>query len=371
VPVLALPPAEYAERSHPGRDPDKQVNEDECARRETRFGHLCVVCDGMGGHAGGREAATLAVRTILETFERAADACLPAQVLCSAIEEANRAVHEMRTSEVGFGRPGSTVVAILMHAQGTEIAHVGDSRAYVIHEGYISRVTRDHSLVQELLDRGLLTREQATGHPDASRITRALGMAPEVEIELAPIAMKHTAGDAFVLCSDGLSDLVEDHEIHAIVVSEPADQAVVKLVDLANARGGHDNITVLVLRAKATALAATAGSAAVAPAAAEDPAARAGRVTIGIAAAILLSCAGVVLLGTLFAVHFAERGFQRNATIESQSRGSVDAGAAAVTGFPLERLAPENAVLPAPTASPYERTAPVEPAATPRGKKKR
>src|SRR5260370_42361365 len=102
----------------------------------------------MGGHVGGREASALAVQTILESFERATDACLPAQVLRSAIEEANRALHEMHTSEVGFGRPGSTVVAILMHAHGTEIAHAGDSRAYLVHQGQISRVTRDHSLVQ-------------------------------------------------------------------------------------------------------------------------------------------------------------------------------------------------------------------------------
>ena len=150
----------------------------------------------------------------------------------------------MRTSEVAMGRPGSTAVAVLMHARGTEVAHVGDSRAYLVHEGQIFRVTRDHSIVQELVDRGLLTPAQAAHHPDANRITRALGMATEVEAELRPQPVHHVAGDAFVLCSDGLCDLVEDHEILAIVGAEPAAQAVGKLVDLANARGGHDNVTV-------------------------------------------------------------------------------------------------------------------------------
>jgi serine/threonine protein phosphatase PrpC len=258
-PAPPSPAVEYAERSDPGRDPEKQVNEDACGHAETRFGHLCVVCDGMGGHAAGREAAELAVATIFEMFERAADGTPPGQVLKGAIEEASRRVHFMRTSEIAGGRPGATTVAVLMHAQGTEVAHVGDSRVYLVHEGQIFRITRDHSVVQELVDRGLLTLQQAAHHPDANRITRALGMAPEVEAELRPQPVHQVPGDAFVLCSDGLSDLVEDHEILDIVGSSPAAQAVGKLVDLANARGGHDNITVIVLRAREAATAPVTG----------------------------------------------------------------------------------------------------------------
>src|SRR5579859_2002316 len=249
-PAPALPAMEYAERSDPGRDPDKQVNEDALRHGATRFGHLCLVCDGMGGHAAGREAAELAVATVFEVFEQAAEGAAPGKVLKGALEEASRRVHVMRTSEVALGRPGSTAVAFLMHAHGTEVAHVGDSRGYLVHEGQIFRLTRDHSIVQELVDRGLLTPQQAAHHPDANRITRALGMAPDVEAELRPQPVHHQAGDAFVLCSDGLSDLVEDHEILAIVAAEPAAQAVGKLVDLANARGGHDNVTVIVLKAR-------------------------------------------------------------------------------------------------------------------------
>jgi serine/threonine protein phosphatase PrpC len=256
--VQGLPAVEYAERSDPGRDPEKQVNEDACGHRETRFGHLCVVCDGMGGHAAGREAAELAVATIFEVFETAAATAPPARLLEHAVEEASRRIHVMRTSEIALGRPGSTAVAVLLHAGGTEVCHVGDSRVYLVHEGQIIRVTRDHSIVQELVDRGLLTQQQAVNHPDANRITRALGMSSEVNAELRPQPVHHQAGDAFVLCSDGLCDLVEDGEILAIVAAEPAAQAVGKLVDLANARGGHDNITVVVLRARETAASAGA-----------------------------------------------------------------------------------------------------------------
>jgi serine/threonine protein phosphatase PrpC len=256
--ALDLPAVEYAERSDPGRDPTKQVNEDACGHRETRLGHLCVVCDGMGGHAAGREAAELALATIFETFEQAPEGAPHAAVLRSAVEEASRRVYAMPTNEAG-GRPGSTVVAVLMHARGTEIAHVGDSRVYLVHEGQIARVTRDHSIVQEMVDRGLLTLEQAAQHPDANRITRALGMAAEIEVEVRPSPVHHVTGDAFILCSDGLSDLVEDPEILDTVGNVPAAQAVGKLVDLANARGGHDNITVLVLRARTTALEVAGG----------------------------------------------------------------------------------------------------------------
>src|SRR5580704_5839778 len=108
-----VPAIEYAERSDPGRDPDKQVNEDACGRRQTRLGHLCVVCDGMGGHAAGREAAELALATIFEAFDAASEGSAPGAVLRAAIEEASRRVFAMRTSEVAAGRPGSTVVAVL------------------------------------------------------------------------------------------------------------------------------------------------------------------------------------------------------------------------------------------------------------------
>jgi protein phosphatase len=411
MPAPALPAVEYAERSDPGRDPDKQVNEDACGRRETRFGHLCVVCDGMGGHAAGREAAELALAAIFETFDQTPDGTPPAVVLRSAVEEASRRIHAMRTSEIALGRPGSTAVALLMHAGGTEVAHVGDSRAYLVHEGQISRLTRDHSMVQEMVDRGLLTPQQATNHPDANRITRALGMAEEVDVEVRPTPVLHVPGDAFVLCSDGLSDLVEDAEILDIVGSEPAAQAVGKLIDLANARGGHDNVTVIVLRAREGAL---ASASTVAPTVAQTnvtqapvatvasgtvvrPEARTEQVPLVSSAAmargtpaeaseppssirqlprrrtnpvaivaVLLAAVAMTLLGAVLLTHFNERRGKRNAPA-TLGLPESDAEVAAPTP-----VAPQGVVLPS-ANEPAEPIAPLEPspAASTRNKRRK
>ncbi len=248
-----LPAIEFAEKTDPGRDPDKQVNEDASAYRETAIGHLSVVCDGMGGHQGGREASHAALATIIELVSQASPGDNAAIVLGEAIREANRRVYALTPPEMQRARAGSTVVAILLHAEGTEVAHVGDSRVYLLHEAQIFQVTKDHSAVQQLVDRGVITPAQAIGHPNANQITRALGMFPEVDVEVRQEPVRHLVGDAFVLCSDGLSDLVEPSEVLDVVGTVSAEQATGKLIDLANARGGHDNITVQILRAKESA----------------------------------------------------------------------------------------------------------------------
>jgi protein phosphatase len=243
---------ELGQKTDPGRDPDKQVNEDTILAFDTSLGPLCVVCDGMGGHASGQEASRLAVKTIVDKVLAAGEDAPPGATLREAVREANAAVYAMPKSEAG-GRPGSTAVAILVHKGGTEIAHVGDSRCYLVHQGAIAQVTKDHSKVQLLVDAGYLKPEEAKTHPDANQIIRALGMTPDVDVELRPEPVHHVAGDVFVLCSDGLSDLVEPEEILQAVSSAPSQQAAGQLVDLANARGGHDNISVLVVRLKESA----------------------------------------------------------------------------------------------------------------------
>lgn len=406
-PLSDLPAVEYAERSDPGRDPAKQVNEDVCGRRETRFGHLCVVCDGMGGHAAGREAAELALSTIFEVFDQAPNGSPPAEVLRAAIEEASRRIHTMPTDEAALGRPGSTVVAIVMHALGTEVAHIGDSRVYMVHEGQVFRVTRDHSIVQEMVDRGLLTPQQAAHHPDANRITRALGMAPEVEAEVRPQPVFHVAGDAFLLCSDGLSDLVEDQEILDVVGNVPAAQAVSQLVDMANARGGHDNITVVILRARTTAL---GSSPVVAPTVAQTsvlaapaplpsgatlvdppgavperatevplptgplqptipPIGGARRVHPAVIAGVALATVAVFLLAAVLVVHFWDRRGVSHAAASPEPSSALEAADAAnaVDARVPTALAPEAVVLPPADSTPAdsaavgEHLAPLEP----------
>ncbi len=248
-------------RTDPGRDPAKQVNEDAFGERATAVGHLAFVCDGMGGHENGREASTLAVQTILEWFANTPAGGSPRDALRGAIEEANRRVFRLggpgrgpgQTGGVSGGahtaHAGSTCVAVLVHPGGTEVAHVGDSRAFLIHAGTIFQVTRDHSMVQQMVDAQLLTAEQAAHHPEANKITRALGIAPDVEVELRAQPLIHAAGDVFALCSDGLTDLVSAQEIADVLHASPYERAASDLVDLANARGGHDNVTVVLVRA--------------------------------------------------------------------------------------------------------------------------
>ncbi|MFO0671131.1 MAG: protein phosphatase 2C domain-containing protein [Polyangiaceae bacterium] len=243
------PRVEVASRTDPGRDPDKQVNEDAFAYRPTPFGHLLVVCDGMGGHHAGEEASNLALRTVIETVESAPLDAPARAVLAHAVRTANERVYGLAPPDVA-GRPGSTIVLALVQASGAVLAHVGDSRCYLLRQGHSLALTRDHSVVQQMVDQGMITAEQAIGHPDANRILRALGVIPNVDVEVRPDNVPFAAGDTFLLCSDGLTDLVMGPEIARVVHEAPTlEAAASRLVDLANERGGHDNITVLAMRA--------------------------------------------------------------------------------------------------------------------------
>jgi serine/threonine protein phosphatase PrpC len=243
---------EYAEATDPGRDPAKQINEDSCGYRETRLGHLVVLCDGMGGHYGGREASQTAIATIFERVEQTPHGTLASAAMKSALEEAGRRVFHLGGPPDNRGRPGSTVVALLVGERGLEVAHVGDSRAYCIRAGQIYPLTRDHSVVQSMIDSGMISEAEAIGHPEANKITRALGMGPEVEVEVRPEPMELFPGDIFLQASDGLTDLVLGADIlrsvRQTLTNGTFAQACRQLVELANDRGGHDNITVQMVR---------------------------------------------------------------------------------------------------------------------------
>jgi serine/threonine protein phosphatase PrpC len=338
---ILLPAAEIAQRTDPGRDPQKQINEDTSGYKETRLGHLCVVCDGMGGHTGGREASMAALATIMEAFDLAPAGARPDDVLRDAITLAHLRVRAL-AAENEQAHPGSTVVAVLLHAGGTEVAHVGDSRVYLVHEGQIFQITRDHSMVQEMVDARILTPAQAAVHPDANKITRALGIDDSVDVDVRATPVLHVAGDTFVLCTDGLSDLVEANEILQITSSDPPTQAVGKLVDLANARGGHDNITVQILRARVGAAGArvslpdtvvqtvpepvteppmTPRVQAPIPRAAfaEDPARARRRASIALGAGVLLAVVGVAIAVVVLYVNARERAARRERASDALS----------------------------------------------------
>jgi protein phosphatase len=258
-----LPEVEVVIATDPGRDPDKRINEDTAIEGETPIGHLLVLCDGMGGHEGGREASRLAVDSV---FRYLATAPLrldippivrARELLRDAVGVANREVFAMGQGQPSSSprlRPGSTLVLALVHSLGTEVAHVGDSRCYFLHEGEIRQVTKDHSMVQELVDAHKLTAAEAAHHPDSNMITRALGMSPGVEVELQRATIPHVAGDVVLLCSDGLSDLVSAQDIRDCIARVGWKASAAALVALANERGGYDNITVALMQIRENAL---------------------------------------------------------------------------------------------------------------------
>ena len=201
-----------------------------------------AVCDGMGGHAAGEVASSIAVETIGEKAPATADDTL----LGAAIEAANQAV--IKGAEEGRGKPGMgcTASAALIDGNRMAIAHVGDSRIYLLHAGTLVRVTRDHSYVEELVDAGQITADEARVHPSRSIITRALGSDPDMYADHFSIEVSN--GDRVILCSDGLSSMVPDSEIESLAVSSATpQQAADNLVSAALTAGGADNITVIVV----------------------------------------------------------------------------------------------------------------------------
>lgn len=203
---------------------------------------LFVVSDGMGGHAAGEVASSIAVETIGRRAPGTADDVL----LGAAVEAANDAV--IHAAEEGIGKPGMgcTATAVLFERNRMAVAHVGDSRAYVLHHGTLVRVTHDHSYVEELVDSGQITADEARTHPSRSIITRALGSDPDMYAD--HFTLEVTDGDRVILCSDGLSSMIPDSEIEALAVSSATpQQAADNLVAAALTAGGSDNVTVVVV----------------------------------------------------------------------------------------------------------------------------
>ena len=203
---------------------------------------LFCVCDGMGGHAAGEVASSIAVETIARMAPRAADPAM----LGAAIEAANAAIIE--AAGKGIGKPGMGCTATAAYIEGSQlaIAHVGDSRAYLLHEGTLIRVTRDHSYVEELVEAGEITADEARVHPNRSVITRALGSDPLMYADHFQLNIEE--GDRLILCSDGLSSMIADGEIERIATQSTTAQICTdNLVDAALAAGGGDNVTVVVV----------------------------------------------------------------------------------------------------------------------------
>ena len=201
---------------------------------------LFAVADGMGGAQAGEIASRLAAEALREEGGGGGE-----ERLASLVREANRRVYERSQADSSASGMGTTVTAALLEGDVVRIGHVGDSRAYRIRNGLLEQLTRDHSLVAELMRDGKLSQEEAEMHPQRSVITRALGTEPDVDVDVDTIDAH--AGDLFLLCSDGLTTMIGDEAILRIVEEQrdDLDRAAKTLVSAANAAGGEDNITVV------------------------------------------------------------------------------------------------------------------------------
>jgi protein phosphatase len=222
-------------------------NEDDVVTFPTEDGgHVLVVADGMGGHLAGEVASAQAIEVLTQELQRATDD--PSAALRAAIELANREIWDDATNDLEKAGMGSTIVAAVVIGSRAYLANAGDSPAYLVRGGQAEQITRDHGLVAEQVEAGVIKEEDAEHHPYRHILTRCLGAEASVEVEVYP-PRELQVGDLLVLCSDGLTEHVHRRELAQLITSLDPEQVARDLVNVANERGGHDNITVVVARA--------------------------------------------------------------------------------------------------------------------------
>ncbi len=235
----------YGTKSDQGRV--RTSNEDSYAANARH--KLFLVADGMGGHAAGEIASQIAVSTVEEyVVQRLASELRPEDVIRYAAQEANARVFETQRQRPELAGMGSTLTILSFHNNTFYVAHVGDSRAYLLREGTLDQITRDHSLVWHLLESGVLRKDELSSHPQKNLITRSIGPHPYVEVDVERGEARE--GDVFLLCSDGLADVVKDDEISGILSDNriTPQEMCDSLVKAAMHGGAPDNVTVIVVR---------------------------------------------------------------------------------------------------------------------------
>jgi len=232
----------------------RQNNEDsfgywepEDDRQFLRKGRLAVVADGMGGYEGGQEASRLAVETLMAVY-RDFSGDDPQAALVEALQAAHEQIRQYSFAHPELRGMGTTCTAAAIVQDALYYVHVGDTRLYLIRDGRITRVTRDHSYVGRLVESGMISQEEAENHPQRNILTAALGTNPDLIMDSPGQPEPLRPEDVLLICSDGLWGLVRDSEILDAVENKTAEQAGRKLIELARERGGPDNITVEILR---------------------------------------------------------------------------------------------------------------------------
>lgn len=226
----------------------RTVNQDFVFTSENPVGNLpnlFVVADGMGGHKAGDFASSYAVEILLSTI-REDENSNPVKIIRAAIENANTQLLREASDNEAMSGMGTTMVLVTIVGHYAYVANVGDSRLYLIDEDKISQITKDHSLVEEMVRMGEISRDDARNHPDKNIITRALGAGRDVDVDFFDIRL--TPGDILLLCSDGLSNMVPDEDIRQVILtSETLEETGRRLVSMANDNGGRDNIAVVLV----------------------------------------------------------------------------------------------------------------------------
>jgi PPM family protein phosphatase len=229
--------------SHPGCV--RGANEDAVAYVLLAAGNrgmLAVVADGMGGHAAGEVASRIAADTVMRLYQQLDGS--PPEVLALCLAEANRLIRERSEAEAACAGMGTTCTVLAVRNGAAFLGHIGDSRAYLLRDGGLRQISEDHSLVAQLVRDGAITEDEAARSPQRHVITRALGLEPSAKPSIWRKGLPLQAGDALVLCSDGLSDLVDDATIASTVRALPPAEACQRLLEQALAAGGTDNVSV-------------------------------------------------------------------------------------------------------------------------------
>ena len=221
----------------------RPTNEDSfyLPQKSERF---CAIADGMGGHNAGEVASSMAIDVFCKEM-RAAER-MGSSALHHAVERANKKVYERSCSAEKLSGMGTTFTALVADGRRIHIAHVGDSRAYLIRSGGISRVTQDHTLVEEMVSKGVISEREARVHPKRNLLTRALGTSETVEVDLIQLDIR--GDEVLLLCSDGLSNYVSEHDmLHVVTGAGEWSEKLKTLVQIALNAGGSDNITALIV----------------------------------------------------------------------------------------------------------------------------
>jgi serine/threonine protein phosphatase PrpC len=221
----------------------RSANEDNLGDLQTPNGHVFTVCDGMGGHVGGATASKIAIQSILEYFNKQVYDNLMVAI-DRALIFANEQIFAAAQNDPSLKGMGTTAVILIIKENECFLGHVGDSRIYLKSDNSLYRLTKDHSFVQTLVDQGIIKDEDAENHPKKNQILKALGIGPLVEPTVAPGPTNVKQGDVFMLCSDGLSGMVNDSSLQMMVDYNNLEMSANNLVNAALANGGHDNITV-------------------------------------------------------------------------------------------------------------------------------